>query len=174
MLPVQLSDNYILTIRMNERYRPDEPFLKYRTGARLDLDWSGSGLSARYGRSELPAWKTRVRAEGILCRSFAWLSYLEGGRVTDSFSAYLRGTLFFIDNWDDRIYSYERDAPGNFTVPAYYGRGVASSFVGGYKFRQWKKKTLRVYLRVSDISYFLMSTPKPSVREARVQAVMAI
>ena len=89
-------------------------------------------------------------------------------------SAYLRGTLFVVDNWDDRIYSYERDAPGNFTVPAYYGRGVALSFVGGHKFRQWKKKTLRVYLRVSDISYFLMSTPKPSVREARVQAVMAI
>ena len=176
MLPVQLSDNYILTIRMNERYRPDEPFLKYRTGARLDLDWSGSGLSARYGRSDLPAWKARLRAEGILCRSFAWLSYLECGRMTDSFSAYLRGTLFFIDNWDDRIYSYERDAPGNFTVPAYYGRGWSIGAYAGAKFPFGRKKykALKLYFRASTVSYPFMKETKPGKTEVKFQAMVSL
>ena len=173
-VPVQITPNAVLSFRFTGRYRPYENYLVYRTGLRADLDWSSGGISARYGESDADAWKARFRLEGLLCKSLSGLTYIELGRKASNLSAYLRGTLFVVDNWDDRIYSYERDAPGNFTVPAYYGRGVALSFVGGHKFRQWKKKTLRVYLRVSDISYFLMSTPKPSVREARVQAVMAI
>ena len=173
-VPVQITPNAVLSFRFTGRYRPYESYLVYRTGLRADLDWSSGGISARYGESDADAWKARFRLEGLLCKSLSGLTYIELGRKASNLSAYLRGTLFVVDNWDDRIYSYERDAPGNFTVPAYYGRGVALSFVGGHKFRQWKKKTLRVYLRVSDISYFLMSTPKPSVREARVQAVMAI
>lgn len=126
-LPLQLTGTSVLSIRITERFRPYEEILKYRTGARCDLDWSSSGLSARYGPADKPAWKIRGRIEGLLCRSLAGLTYLEGGRKTDRFSAYLRGTIFIADTWDDRIYSYERDAPGNFTVPAYYGRGWSLS-----------------------------------------------
>ena len=39
------------------------------------------------------------------------------------------------DNWNDRIYCYERDAPGSFNIPAYYGRGWAASLVGRLKLR---------------------------------------
>ena len=146
----------------------------YRTGLRADLDWSSAGISARYGESDSSAWKARLRLEGLLCKSLSGLGYLEIGRKTGNLGAYLRGTLFIVDNWDDRIYSYERDAPGNFSVPAYYGRGIAISAVCGRKFRPWKRKTLKLYLRVSDVSYPLMENPKPSVREARLQAVLAI
>ena len=173
-VPVQITPESVLTLRFTERYRPYENFLVYRTGLRADLDWSSAGISTRYGESDTDAWKGRLRLEGSLCRSLSGLTYLEAGRKTSDFSFYLRSTLFIVDNWDDRIYSYERDAPGNFSVPAYYGRGFAFSLVGGYKFRKWKKKTLKVYLRVSDISYSLMKTPKPSVREGRVQAVLDI
>ncbi len=129
MLPVQLSDNYILTIRMNERYRPDEPFLKYRTGARLDLDWSGSGLSARYGRSDLPAWKARLRAE-----------------------------------------------PGNFTVPAYYGRGWSIGAYAGAKFPFGRKKykALKLYFRASTVSYPFMKETKPGKTEVKFQAMVSL
>lgn len=172
-LPLQLTGTSVLSIRITERFRPYEEILKYRTGARCDLDWSSSGLSARYGPADKPAWKIRGRIEGLLCRSLAGLIYLEGGRKTDRFSAYLRGTIFIADNWDDRIYSYERDAPGNFTVPAYYGRGWSLSAVAGCKFRFGKGKVLKLYFRASAVAYSFMKEHKPSVSEAKIQAVMA-
>lgn len=172
-LPLQLTGTSVLSIRITERFRPYEEILKYRTGARCDLDWSSSGLSARYGPADKPAWKIRGRIEGLLCRSLAGLTYLEGGRKTDRFSAYLRGTIFIVDTWDDRIYSYERDAPGNFTVPAYYGRGWSLSAVAGCKFRFGKGKALKLYFRASAVAYSFMKEPKPSVTEAKIQAVMA-
>ena len=172
-LPLQLTGTSVLSIRITERFRPYEEILKYRTGARCDLDWSSSGLSARYGPADKPAWKIRGRIEGLLCRSLAGLTYLEGGRKTDRFSAYLRGTIFIADNWDDRIYSYERDAPGNFTVPAYYGRGWSLSAVAGCKFWFGKGKALKLYFRASAVAYSFMKEPKPSVSDAKIQAVMA-
>ncbi len=171
-LPLQLTRTSVLSVKITERFRPYEEILKYRTGARCDLDWSSSGLSARYGPSDKPAWKLRGRIEGLLCRSLAALSYLEGGRKTERFSAYLRGTIFIVDNWDDRIYSYERDAPGNFTVPAYYGRGWSLSAVSGCKLRLGKGKALKLYFRASTVSYSFMRTPKPSISEGKIQAVM--
>ena len=173
-VPAQVTQNAVLTVRLTERYRPYEETLKYKTGGRVDLDWSSAGISARYGESDGDTWRARVRLEGTLCRGLAGLAYYELGRKTSKWHAYLRGTMFLVDNWDDRIYSYERDAPGNFTVPAYYGRGFAFSAVGGYKFRFMIKKTLRVYLRVSDVAYPLMKDPKPSVWEAKLQAVLAL
>lgn len=171
-LPLQLTGTSVLSIRITERFRPYEEILKYHTGARCDLDWSSSGLSARYGPSDKPAWKVRGRLEGLLCRSLAGLAYLEGGRKTDRFSAYLRGTIFIVDNWEDRIYSYERDAPGNFTVPAYYGRGWSLSAVSGCKFWLGKGKALKLYFRASTVAYSFMRDHKPSVSEAKIQAVM--
>lgn len=47
--------------------------------------------------------------------------------------AFARFTLFRIDNWDDRIYVYERDAPGNFSSTAYYGRGLGASLYLKYR-----------------------------------------
>lgn len=171
-LPLQLTNTSVLSVKITERFRPYEEILKYRTGSRCDLDWSSSGLSARYGPSDKPAWKLRGRIEGLLCRSLAGLAYLEGGRKTERFSAYLRGTIFIVDNWDDRIYSYERDAPGNFTVPAYYGRGWSLSAVSGCKFRFGGRKVLKLYFRASTVVYSFMKEPKPSVSEGKIQAVM--
>ncbi len=173
-LPLQLTGTSVLSVRVTERFRPYEEILKYRTGARCDLDWSSSGLSARYGPSDKPAWKFRGRVEGLLCRSPAGLAYLEGGRKTDRFSAYLRGTVFIVDNWDDRIYSYERDAPGSFTVPAYYGRGWSLSAVSGCKIAVDKRayKVLKLYFRAAALGYSFMKERKPSVCEVKIQAVM--
>lgn len=171
--PFQLSGTSVLSLWVTERFRPYEPVLRFRTGARCDLDWASSGISARYGPSDKPSWKIRTRVEGLLCRSLAGLGYLEGGRKTDGFSAYLRGTIFIVDNWDDRIYSYERDAPGNFTVPAYYGRGWSVSAVAGKKIALGRKRfsSLKIYFRASATGYSFMRDPKPTVCEGKVQAV---
>ena len=117
--------------RITERYRNYEP---PRTDLRADIKFaSGPFLSI-------------FRAEAVRCDSWGFLGYLEGGYKSEAISAYLRVTGFKIDRWTDRIYVYERDAPGSFSVPAYYGRGVSISAMGNIKHR-FKYFTLKFYAR---------------------------
>ncbi len=176
--PVRLTDDCVLSFRLSERYRPYEPVLGHRFSSRVDLDWSTAGISPLYGEGDGDAWKSRFRFESLFSRSFAALSYLEAGRKTGKFAAYLRATVFFVDNWDDRIYSYERDAPGSFNVPAYYGRGVSASAVCSARFRFGKPggrtRTLRIYSRASILRYPFMKEPRPGAAEFRLQASLDI
>ena len=87
-------------------------------------------------------WKMRLLADAGIGEALTGLIYLEPGYVTDRFSLYARATLFAADNWDQRIYIYERDAPGNFNMKAYCGRGWAASAVAG-----WKIKRQKLHLR---------------------------
>ena len=117
--------------RITERYRNYEP---PRTDLRADIKFaSGPFLST-------------FRAEAVRCDSWGFLGYLEGGYKSEAISAYLRVTGFKIDRWTDRIYVYERDAPGSFSVPAYYGRGVSISATGNIK-HSFKYFTLKFYAR---------------------------
>ncbi|MBR1570029.1 MAG: hypothetical protein IJ651_04800 [Bacteroidales bacterium] len=132
----QLSGLWSLAFRFTERYRNYEPS---RTGLRADLHL-GAG-----------PWLSVWRLEGVHCEGLGGLGYWEGGYKDDTLAGYLRLTGFFIDRWADRIYSYERDAAGTFSVPAYAGRGCAISLVGSWKHR-FRHCTLRATLR-SALSY---------------------
>ena len=76
-----------------------------------------------------------------------------------------------IDDWQDRIYCYERDAPGHFTVPAYYGRGYALSLVGSFR-HSWPGLRLKSYLRASWTAWPWSEKPKPGVAGLRVQLML--
>ena len=72
---------------------------------------------------------------------WGWLWYAETGYMKEigkdcSVSVYMRGEFYRIENWDDRIYVYERDAPGTFNVPAYYGKGNNLSLVAAVKYKR--------------------------------------
>ena len=84
--------------------------------------------------------------------------------------------MFRIDNWDDRIYSYERDAPGNFNVPAYYGRGYSLSAVASSKFVLGRTpfRSMKLYFRAGAVGYPFMDEPKPSRTEVKLQAVFSL
>ena len=73
------------------------------------------------------------------------------------------------DHWDDRIYVYEYDAPGNFNVPAYYGRGVWTAGVLFLKL----SRAFRLYVRASSIAYpfDLSQKKKPGRTELKLQTV---
>ncbi|MDD6773406.1 MAG: hypothetical protein PUD85_05645 [Bacteroidales bacterium] len=120
-------------------------------------------------RSELAftsgAWKFSTRLDGIYCASFAFHAFLEEGYLTPKLSSYLRLGGFLIDNWDDRIWVYERDAPGSFTVPAYYGRGVHCSLYCAWK----PSRHHSLYLRTSLVSYPGNPTPKNGKFEFKLQ-----
>ena len=128
----QYASAWALDMRLTERYRNYE---RPRTALRADVKFS-----------HLP-WLATFRAEGVHCEMFGSLSYLEGGYRSEAAAAYIRITSFLADNWADRIWCYERDAPGTFSVPAYSGRGAALSLVGSWKHRFGRRLTLKAYLR---------------------------
>lgn len=123
----QLSETVSLGLRAVARFRPKDPY-PMRAEARAEAIFtSPSGLS--------------LKGCAAACHSaeLSWLTYLEGGYVSESakgkISFYLRGTAFKVDRWEDRIYVYERDVPGAFSVPAWYGRGCSASAVASLKLR---------------------------------------
>ena len=103
----------------------------------------------------------------LQCDGISWLTYLEGGAKTGKFSAYLRQGFFVADDWDDRIYAYERDVPGAYNVPAFYGRGMWTSLMASWRPSEW----CRLYLRAAMTTYPFMEEKKPGKAELRFQSV---
>ena len=126
------------------------------------------------GRGELKLsmgpWVLNSRLDVVRCRALSWLANTEAGYNGERFKIWLRGTLFCIDNWDDRIYVYERDAPGSFNVPAYYGRGWNASLTGAWK----PSRKHAVYLRISYVEYPWMTESKPSKAEVKLQYKLSL
>ena len=126
------------------------------------------------GRGELQLdagdWMLRSRLDIVHCSSYSWLFNAEAGHTQGSLRAWLRWSLFRVENWLDRIYVYERDAPGNFNVPAYYGKGWSISSYGAWK--PSRKHT--VYLRLSYIAYPWNITEKPARAEVKLQYQLSL
>ncbi len=120
----------------------------------------------RYGSGE---WSATLRLNALYNKGLGLLSYLEGGWSPGRISACLRAGIFRIDNWADRIYVYERDAPGNFNVPAYYGRGVWGAFTMGTRLA----RSCRIYLRVSTLQY-PWESPTASVRVPKTEGKLMV
>ena len=115
-------------------------------------------------------WKINLRGDGVWCREYGWLFYAEGGYKNERLSIFARGELFKADNWDDRIYVYERDVPGYFNVPARYGRGWNASLAGGLKLGGFPGSRHKINFRVGASGYPL-STEQKFKFEWRVQYV---
>ena len=114
------------SLKISTRYRPQAEKENLRTDIRFDLDGSWGELQAH------------LRVNALRCVSWGWLGYAEAGWKGDA-SLWLRATVFDIRSWADRIYVYERDVPGSFNVPAYYGKGYSLAL-----FAAWKELRLRL------------------------------
>lgn len=108
------------------------------------------------------------RAEWARCAESGWLGYAEAGYKDEALTAWLRFMAFRADSWDDRIYAYEHDAPGNFTVQACYGRGFSLSLYGAWKHR-FRTSVLKAALRASLLSYPWNIKKKPGKAGLKVQ-----
>lgn len=64
-------------------------------------------------------------------------------------SLYAQAGAFRIDNWADRIYVYQHDAPGMFNIPAMYGRGLFANACLCHR----TGKLVKLYSRISLTSY---------------------
>ena len=92
-----------------------------------------------------------------------FLRLIETGEKNYEFRKYIPKKFF------DRIYVYERDAPGSFNVPAMYGRGWFASAVASAHVTGW----LRLYARASYTGYHFMEPEKgkPGKAELKFQMV---
>ena len=149
LLPIPLVDPQRFELRVTAlcsvRLRPD-----WQWGMRAVHRFRTDGRSRTDFRSDLDfqhrIWFSRLRLNAVFSERYGLLGYGEVGVRGERGAAYFRGTLFLAEKWADRLYSYERDAPGNFSVPAYYGHGFALSLYGGWKVR-WMGSRWRFYLR---------------------------
>lgn len=122
------------TISELERSFPDNGRLYFRltcrwslhdktTAANFKADFRSSPESGESG------WAYSARLEMTGTGSETGLTgsialYQECGYVYRFLSAFFRITAFHADDWENRIYCYERDLPYSFSVPALYGRGL--------------------------------------------------
>lgn len=129
-----------------------------RSELRADLQW-GSG-----------SWKCNTRIDGVHWKKNGLLGYLEQGFDNTKWRLYVRETLFWTDGWADRIYAYERDAPGGFSVPAFYGHGMKIGLLAGRKLRFFRKVRLSLYARSAIQIYPFPGYRKAAQTEGKVQA----
>ena len=146
-----LSESFAIKLRITERIRSWGE--KFRTDFRSDVAW------------QYEAFAVNFRFNVLNCIDTSFLTYIEGGFKPEIISIYLRLGLFAVDNWDDRIYAYERDAPGCYNSPAFYGRGVWTSFYSSWKLSRW----CRLYFRAGYTAYPFMAEKKPGKAELRLQ-----
>ena len=154
---MKISDFLRLKLRLSERFRTWGR--NYKTDVRADLIWEVSGFSLS-GRFNMMRYVDT-----------GFLGYLESGYKAEKLSIYLRQLFFSIDDWDDRIYVYERDAPGSFSVPAFYGRGMNTAFMASWRFSKWG----RIYAKASLTTYPFMpqQKKKPGKAELKLQCVFS-
>jgi hypothetical protein len=129
------------------RYRIDGPswdsrarldiLKEFQSGSqlRMRLDWrhkseSGSTLNGRLHASAAltQCWSLSARIEGGL-KGFATYGEL-GFRTTDRrWDICARGTYYNTEDWNSRVYIYERGVPQSFSVENYYGKGWSWYFL---------------------------------------------
>ena len=150
-----LSPSLKLKARISERFRTWGE--RFRTDLRADLSYASG------------PWVLNMRLNALWCVRTGFAGYFEERRKTDGLSIYLRQGVFFVDDWEDRIYVYERDAPGSFNVPAMYGRGWFASAVASVHIG----RAVRLYVRASYTGYQFMQNEKrkPGKAELKLQSV---
>ena len=169
--PFKISGSVNVILRLQERWR--NYGIANRADFRSDVKWN-------YG-----SWQTVWRAEVLISKRVAVLGYVEEGYEGRIGAVFIRGTMFMADSWDDRIYVYERDAPGSFNVPAYYGRGYSLSAVARLKFRfggylsdnaekRSRISVLKTYLRAGFSDTPWLSPGQTKLRPARAELKMQL
>ena len=149
LLSWNAGERWLLESRLVYRYRNYEDD---RADVRVDATWTRE------------VWTIKGRLNGVHDGGFGLLGYLEGGWKPPGGTGWIRFTAFSTSGWQSRIYSYERDAPGNFTVPALYGTGCSVMVLAQWK-RRFRKTNVKLYLRGS----YRWQKEKPGVAGLKVQ-----
>ena len=146
------------SLRWTERFKTGG--ISWRHEARLDLSASRGGFSAA------------CRADFVYSKGFGALGYIQAGykrsvpEKQNEFSALLRACAFGTATWENRIWCYEGDIPGSFSVPARYGRGWNIYALLGLKSARTRR--LRHSLRLKASALFQNSPKRLPQTEIRL------
>lgn len=147
------SGKLTAAVKLTSRLRPADSHI-WRNEGRADVTLR-----------PVPGWSLSGAADVCHCQETSWLVFVEsgydfaGGKLR-KLSASSRFTVFGADRWDDRIYCYERNVPGAFSVPAFYGRGYSVYFLSTLKTGHWSFS-----FRASLLGYPWMDEKKPGKAE---------
>lgn len=135
-------------------------------GADMDAphakDWPALRIELRQDVTyRASRWSSSLRLDGVVGHAPAGLVYSENallltGDSRYSLKAYLQAGVFKVDDWDDRIYVYRRDAPGGAMSSAMYGRGWYTAFYSAADYKLHiasRVLDFKLYLRVDYTSY---------------------
>jgi hypothetical protein len=87
--------------------------------------------------------------DGKTMKGFMIYQDITYSKVGSKFSASLRYSLFQTDNYDTRIYVYENDMPGVYSIPAYYYRGSKFYLLLDYNLT----RRIEIWVRYSQTVY---------------------
>jgi hypothetical protein len=107
--------------------------------------------------SILPSLKLKNRIEMVdyktdnekTQKGFLIYQDLSYSKIGSKFSATLRYALFQTDSYDARLYAYENDMPGAYSIPAYYDRGSRFYILLDYNVT----RKIEVWLRYAQTVY---------------------
>lgn len=88
---------------------------------------------------------TTYRADRHADAGFALAQDLGIESITMGLSVVLHAVLFHTETWENRIYLWEKDLPGSFSMPMLYGKGSRLSLCAKYEF-----KKLEIQIKVSN------------------------
>lgn len=134
----QMQINSVLALRLRLTEKVKNWLLRSRTSARLELKY------------ELPDWVASARGEYVFGRSSAFMACAEGGYRTERLGAWVKCGWYNVQDWEDRIYVYNRDAPGNFSSTALYGSGLWASAYASLKTKKAGSFYLSLNLKPSS------------------------
>lgn len=123
--------------------------LAYRTDQRLRFIFS----------LDRPHWQAKSQVEGCLLKfdgtsNGIIVSQSLGYKAGNKWSVYGTAAYFTTDDYDSRLYTYERGMQYGFGYSSYYGQGMRLSVVGSYAPFRWMK----VLAKVGHTRYFDRST----------------
>ena len=132
-------------LKMRQKDNASKTALIYKTDHRMRL-------SAQYSAA---AWNVKAQFDGSLSdykeRSLGYMASLSGGcQAVRHFDIYAMAGYFHTDDFNSRIYSYERGMLHDFSFSSYYGEGLRYALYIGYS----PVATLRITAKAATTDYF--------------------
>lgn len=132
-------------LKMRQKDNASKTALVYKTDHRMRL-------SAQYSAA---AWNVKAQLDGSLSdykeRSLGYMASLSGGcQAVRHFDIYATAGYFHTDDFNSRIYSYERGMLHDFSFPSYYGEGLRCALMLRYK----PFSSLSLSAKASATNYF--------------------
>jgi len=90
-----------------------------------------------------------IYGSGEMEKGFLSFHELKFKRLKTPIAFVLRLTFFDTDSYSSRIYAYEQDLPGTYSIPSHYGLGSRIIFMTSYKIN----RSLSFYLKFAQSIY---------------------